>query len=297
MLIKYPKKLKLFYGIVFLLFQKIAFAIDLQPGEIKAPIGSFYAAQISYLYVDKGDKYSHGNKTSDTSNINQNAVLLRLGHAFEINQIPAYVYAQTSFNHMENKNLSTNNLPIPDTNSNGIGDTTIAFALWPYANREKDEYFGIAGYVLLPTGDYDKNRAINSGLNIYQTAFQAGYQRKLSDNINWMTAIDTVISGNNNQYLVNNKLEKDPLYNFQTGFQYVLNPTYSISLGYFYTVGGESTLNGQDRSDITKIHRYQLTGQANYNFGSFTLQYGSEFANENSFIEDHRLVARYTLKF
>jgi hypothetical protein len=281
----------------FTIFLNKSYAIDLQPGEIKAPIGSFYAAQISYLYVDKGDKYRYGNKTSDTSNINQNAVLLRLGHAFEVNQIPAYIYAQSSFNHMENKGLSTNTLSIPDTNSNGIGDTTVAFALWPYANRDKDEYFGVAGYLLLPTGDYDKNRAINSGLNIYQTAFQAGYQRKLSEKINWMTAIDTVISGNNNQYLGNNKLEKDPLYNFQTGLQYVFNPTYSMSLGYFYTVGAESTINGSDQGDITKIHRYQITGQANYSFGRLTLQYGSELANENGNIEDHRLVARYTLKF
>ena len=279
---------------LFLILSSIlANAIDLQPGEIKAPIGSFYAAQISYLYVDKGDKYTHGVKKSDSSNINQNAMLLRLGHAFEINQTPAYIYAQSSFNRMENKDLPGS----PNANSNGIGDTTIAFALWPYANREKDEYFGVAGYVLLPTGDYDRNRAINSGLNIYQGAIQAGYQTRLSNNINWMTALDTVLSGDNNQYLGNYKLEKDPLYNFQTGLQYVFNSTYSMSLGYFYTVGAESTVDGVDRGDITKIHRYQLTGQANYSFGRLTLQYGSEFANENGYIEDHRLVARYTLKF
>lgn len=276
------------------IFFNNSFAIDLQPGEIKAPIGSFYAAQISYLYVDKGDKYTHGVKTSDSSNINQNAMLLRLGHAFEINQTPAYIYAQSSFNHMENKDLPSS---IPNAHSNGIGDTTIAFALWPYANREKDEYFGVAGYVLLPTGDYDRNRAINSGLNIYQGAIQAGYQKRLSSNINWMTALDTVLSGDNNQYLGNYKLEKDPLYNFQIGLQYVFNSTYSMSLGYFYTVGAESTVDGVDRGDITKIHRYQLTGQANYSFGRLTLQYGSEFANENGYIEDHRLVARNTLKF
>jgi hypothetical protein len=275
------------------IFFNNSFAIDLQPGEIKAPIGSFYAAQISYLYVDKGDKYTHGVKTSDSSNINQNAMLLRLGHAFEINQTPAYIYAQSSFNHMENKDLPGS----PNANSNGIGDTTIAFALWPYANREKDEYFGVAGYVLLPTGDYDRNRAINSGLNIYQGAIQAGYQKRLSSNVNWMIALDTVLSGDNNQYLGNYKLEKDPLYNFQTGLQYIFNPTYSMSLGYFYAVGAESTINGLDQGDISKIHRYQLTGQANYSFGRLTLQYGSEFANENGYIEDHRLVARYTLKF
>ena len=293
MLLMPQKKMKFLLFLFLILSSILANAIDLQPGEIKAPIGSFYAAQISYLYVDKGDKYTHGVKKSDSSNINQNAMLLRLGHAFEINQTPAYIYAQSSFNHMENKDLPGS----PNANSNGIGDTTIAFALWPYANREKDEYFGVAGYVLLPTGDYDRNRAINSGLNIYQGAIQAGYQTRLSNNINWMTALDTVLSGDNNQYLGNYKLEKDPLYNFQTGLQYIFNPTYSMSLGYFYTVGAESTLDGVDRGDITKIHRYQLTGQANYSFGRLTLQYGSEFANENGYIEDHRLVARYTLKF
>lgn len=290
MLIKHLNGLKIFCVIIFIMIHKLAFAIDLQPGEIKAPSGTFNAAQISYLYVEKGDKYSHGTKISDVSNVNQNAMLLRLGHAFEVNQMPAYVYAQSSINHFNN-NIQSN------TNSNGVGDTTIAFALWPYANREKDEYFGMAGYVLLPTGDYDKNRAINSGLNIYQVAMQAGYQRKIANNINWMTALDIVLSSDNNQYLGNSKLEKDPVYNFQTGFQYVFNPSYSMSLGYFYSVGGESTIDGIDKADITKIHRYQLTGQANYSFGRFTLQYGSEFTNENSYIEDHRLVARYSFKF
>jgi len=290
MLIKHLNGLKIFCVIVFIMIHRLAFAIDLQPGEIKAPSGTFNAAQISYLYVEKGDKYSHGTKISDVSNVNQNAMLLRLGHAFEVNQMPAYVYAQSSINHFNN-NIQSN------TNSNGVGDTTIAFALWPYANREKDEYFGMAGYVLLPTGDYDKNRAINSGLNIYQVAMQVGYQRKIANNINWMTALDTVLSSDNNQYLGNSKLEKDPVYNFQTGLQYVFNPSYSMSLGYFYSVGGESTVDGIDKADITKIHRYQLTGQADYSFGRFTLQYGSEFSNENSYIEYHRLVARYSFKF
>jgi hypothetical protein len=294
MLFNRLNKLKLFYAITSIMIHRIALAIDLQPGEIKAPSGRFNAAQISYLYVEKGDKYTHGIKTSNTSNINQNAMLFRLGHAFEINQIPAYIYAQTSYNHMENKNLPNN---IPNTDSNGIGDTTIAFALWPYANREKDEYFGIAGYVSLPTGDYDRNRAINSGLNIFQTALQAGYQTKISNNINWMTALDTILSTDNSQYLGNNKLEKDLIYNFQTGLQYVFNPTYSVSASYFYTVGGESNINGQDMGDINKIHRYQLTGQANYPFGRLTMQYGSELANENTFIEDHRLVTRYLFRF
>ena len=293
MLINYLNKFKLLYVITLAMISNITFAIDLQPGEIKAPAGTFNAAQMSYVYVEKGDKYTHGSKTSSTSNINQNAFLLRLSHAFEINQIPAIVYAASSINHLENRDVPN----AANTNSNGIGDTTLVFALWPYVDRAKEEYLGLATYLTLPTGEYDKNSAVNIGSNVYQTAFQAGYQRKLVNNVNWMSALDVVLAGDNNQFLGNKKLEKDPLYNFQTGLQYVFNPTYSASVGYFYTVGGESTLDGADRGDINKIHRYQLTGQGIYNFGRLMLQYGSEFANENSYIEDHRLIARYAFKF
>ena len=293
MLINYLNKFKLLYVITLAMISNITFAIDLQPGEIKAPAGTFNAAQMSYVYVEKGDKYTHGSKTSSTSNINQNAFLLRLSHAFEINQIPAIVYAASSINHLENRDIPN----AANTNSNGIGDTTLVFALWPYVDRAKEEYLGLATYLTLPTGEYDKNSAVNIGSNVYQTAFQAGYQRKLIDNVNWMSALDVVLAGDNKQFLGNKKLEKDPLYNFQTGLQYVFNPTYSASVGYFYTVGGESTLDGADRGDINKIHRYQLTGQGIYNFGRLMLQYGSEFANENSYIEDHRLIARYAFKF
>jgi hypothetical protein len=293
MLINYLNKLKLLYVIALAMMSNITFAIDLQPGEIKAPAGTFNAAQMSYVYVEKGDKYTHGSKTSSTSNIKQNAFLLRLSHAFEINQIPAIVYAASTINHLENRDVPN----AANTNSNGIGDTTLVFALWPYVDRAKEEYLGLATYLTLPTGEYDKNSAVNIGSNVYQTAFQAGYQRKLIDNVNWMSALDFVLAGDNKQFLGNNKLEKDPLYNFQTGLQYVFNPTYSASVGYFYTVGGESTLNSIDQGNINKIHRYQLTGQGIYNFGRLMLQYGSEFANENSYIEDHRLIARYAFKF
>jgi len=297
MLVNHLNKLKLLYVIIFIMINKTAFAIDLQPGDIKAPSGSFNAAQISYLFVEKGDKYTHGTKSSDISNIKQNAMLLRLDRALEIGRVQAYAFIQSSFNYLENKNLSTESISIPDSKSNGVGDTSLAFAFWPYANREKDEYFAVAGYLLLPTGDYDRNRAINSGLNIYQGAIQTGYQRKIASNINWTFAIDSVFSSDNKQYFGSNKLARDALYNLQTGFQYIFNPTYSISLGYFYTIGGETTLNGVDNNDITKIHRYQLTGQANYSFGRLTLHYGSEISNENSYIEDHRLITRYSFKF
>jgi len=293
MLINYLNKLKLLYVIALAMMSNITFAIDLQPGEIKAPAGTFNAAQMSYVYVEKGDKYTHGSKTSSTSNIKQNAFLLRISHAFEINQIPAIVYAASSINHLENRDVPN----AANTNSNGIGDTTLVFALWPYVDRAKEEYLGLATYLTLPTGEYDKNSAVNIGSNVYQTAFQAGYQRKLIDNVNWMSALDVVLAGDNKQFLGNNKLEKDPLYNFQTGLQYVFNPTYSASVGYFYTVGGEGTVNSIDQGNINKIHRYQLTGQGIYNFGRLMLQYGSEFANENSYIEDHRLIARYAFKF
>jgi len=44
MLINYLNKLKLLYVIALAMMSNITFAIDLQPGEIKAPAGTFNAA-------------------------------------------------------------------------------------------------------------------------------------------------------------------------------------------------------------------------------------------------------------
>jgi hypothetical protein len=70
-------------------------------------------------------------------------------------------------------------------NGTGLGDLTLVAALWPYADRTAGRYLGLAGYLILPTGDYDPARTLqlnlNPGENRLQWALQAGYSSNLSD--------------------------------------------------------------------------------------------------------------------
>ena len=57
----------------------------------------------------------------------------------------------------------------------GIGDTARAFAIWPYVLNEERQFFGLAGYVFTPAGEYDSNSHVNPGKNLWSYAFQSAY--------------------------------------------------------------------------------------------------------------------------
>ena len=180
----------------------------------------------------------------------------------------------------------------------GIGDASFAFAFWPYANRDTKTYFGLAGYLVAPTGSYEAGRVFNMGENRYKTALQAGYQRPITEKTSWMAAFDALWFGDNTDYQAqHNKLEQNALYTTQFCLRYDFNPQYSIAATYFYSFGGEAAVNGIDANNQTQLHRYQLSGVANYSFGRVMLQYGSDLKTENGYFEDQRLILRYITIF
>jgi len=283
-------KMRLRLLLVFLMLSAInAFAIDLQPGDIVAPRPGFTGLQLSYQYSEKNDYYSHGQKNPAYPAVTQTSYLTRLGHSFELAEKPAYFYAQVPVGAIH---------PQGYTGDSGVGDISLAFAVWPYANRETKTYIGVAGYLVLPTGSYDANRSFNMGENRYKTALQAGYQTPLLDQLSCSVAVDAMWFGDNTDYgSTHKKLTQDALYTAQFGLRYDFNPQYSLTANYFYTVGGETTLNGVDKGDITQLQRYQLSGVAHFSFGRIILQYGGDIKTENGYFEDQRVILRYTAIF
>jgi len=297
---QYMRKVN-YCSFVFLLMLSIkVFAIDLQPGEIVAPVKPFNYIQTSYIFSNKDSYYIAGKKVLNGSNIDSSSMTVRYGHAFDLNQTPAFFYIQSPITKIDISGMSA--FSYGDTSGkSGLGDTSLAFAIWPYVNREQKKYFGVAAYLVLPTGDYDTNRIFNIGSNRYQTALQAGYQQVLYSNINWMIALDAVFYGDNDSYLNNDKtigtLKQDNLYTLQSGLSYDLDKNYSLAAALFHTEGGDQTFDSIDKHNPTILNRYQLTAQAKYSFGIFSLQYGQDFKTENGFKEDERLILRYTFMF
>jgi hypothetical protein len=217
---------------------------------------------------------------------------VRLGRTFEVAEHPAIFYIQTPMGYVHPDLVSK-----PEGDA-GMGDTSMLLAFWPYANRETETYLAIGAYLTLPTGSYDNKRSFNVGQNRYSSALQLGLQTALSKQLHWMAALDAVKFGDNNEFGVQRKtLEQNALYTAQAGLRYDLNATYSIGATYFYTVGGETIVNGINRDDVTRLNRYQLSGILNSSFGRITLQYGRDIDTENGYIEDSRWILRYTKLF
>jgi hypothetical protein len=226
---------------------------------------------------------------------------LRYIHTFETADLPSVVYVQTPLGYVHpEKALST-----VYNNQSGLGDTTMVYAIWPYANREEKKYWGVGVYLTLPTGQYEAaNGLINMGGNRYSYALQTGYQIELLPNLNWIAAVDAVWFAKNNEYFANQlatqqqTLKQEVLYTAQTGFSYDLNRQFSVAAAYFFTQGGERVLDGVDVANSeTRVHRYQLSATSRFSFGQVMLQYGNDLSTKNGYIENRRVIVRFIKPF
>ncbi len=284
--------------ILLLIYGGKALAIDLQPNDIVAPPPGRTAVTVSYVNSQNTNFYLNGLATGGSPNLESNAALFRLGHTYTIGSLPAISYVQTGAGALS-PDGSISTYPM----SKGMTDTTIATAIWPYANRSSRTYFGVAAYVSLPTGEYSNTKPLNVGSNRYSTALQMGYQRPITDSIDGAIAFDTMWFGANSECAAtcssptNLQLTQKPLYSTQLGPIYKINQTYTVAATYVYVTGGETAFNGVERNNTMVTQRYFLSGVAHTSVGRFTMQYGNDIATMNGFMESRRFIVRYTKAF
>lgn len=278
----------------------LVFAIDLQLGEVRAPKVGVNMLQLSYQLSNRGDKYTHGEKQAGEPQIHTSQFQVRVGRSFEIADHPALFFVQTPMGYTH-PDGALSKIPSTREGDSGIGDTNFLLAIWPYANRETHTYFGLGAYLTIPSGSYSNDRRFafqNMGQNRYSWALQAGYQAPVVGALSWQGAVDAVWFGDNDDRgPTHATYAQKVLYTGQAGLRYDFSPSYAIGATYFYTTGGETSLNGVNQEDVTRLQRYQLTGIANYSFGRIALQYGADIKTENGFIEGSRWILRYTKLF
>lgn len=271
-----------------------ASAIDLIPGEIIAPQAGVKQFLVSYQLSERGNYFKDGSPFRRGTKIESEQFQLRAGNAFELQGMPTFFYAQVPVGTIT-PGGTLNSL----TGDSGVGDTSFLLAVWPYSNRDTGEYLGFGGYLTLPTGSYDARRTfLNIGANRVSSALQVGYQRSLTRNLEWMTALDGVWFGKNDDYSAAHvPLRQKNLYNAQTGLRYLINDQYSLAAVYFHSQGGETNLNGTDNNDAISLQRWQITGTGNFDFGRVSVQYGRDLETRNGYIENSRLILRYGMRF
>lgn len=287
-LVKKPTVISLAAFLMATGFSMSAWAIDLQPGDATAPPPGLRSVQLSYLNAERVG--------ANNARVDQTQVQFRYTQAFELNQQPALFYLHTGSGRNDPSGAFA---PLPA--DNGMIDTTLVFAYWPYVDRGSKTFVGIAGYLITPTGSYSSDRAINMGENRYRWAGQIAHQTRIAPNLDWMSAFDTLWFGKNDasRSLTGQlgTLEQKALYSAQTGLLYHLNQRYSLAASYFYSEGGETVFKGAAQNNSIKSHRYQLSAIRNSSIGRFTLQYGQDIDNNASLEDKRRVFLRYTKFF
>lgn len=202
----------------------IVWAIDLQPNDIVAPLPNKNYLTLSYLNTENTTRYRNGTVLPGNPVIDTHTAILRGSRTFNLGGLPAVTYLQLPYG-----TISPEGSLARAAGDTGIGDLSIATAIWPYANRNTRTYLGIAGYLISPTGNYSSQKVFNLGENRFRTDLQMGFQTPITNSIDGMIAIDTMWFGGNSQCaavcgLANNgSLTQKPLTTTQLGPIYRIN--------------------------------------------------------------------------
>lgn len=288
------------FGLLFL--PALARAIDLQPNDVVAPQPDKTYVMLSYVGTENNTFYKNGSAVSTPSLrnplIENNAVILRLSRSYSLFGLPAVSLVQLPYSDLQ-LGGSLSNL----RGASGVADISLATAIWPYSNRNTRTYFGMLGFLTLPTGNYANDRVFNLGENRYRLELQLAFQKPIVGDLDGMIAVDTRWFGANSSCAAacgsatNVTLNQKPLTTLQLGPVYKINQTFTVGASYFYVSGGGTTTNGLYQNNEIKTQRFLLSLLAYTDVGRFSLQYGRDMEATNGFTQSRLLALRYAINF
>jgi hypothetical protein len=291
-------RIRFFPPLLALFMPFMAWAIDLQPNDIVAPPPGKNLITISYLNTENTTLYRNGTNASANPVIDTQIAVLRGARTFSLGNLPAVTYIQLPYG-----TVSPAGSLSGISGDAGVGDLTIATAIWPYHNTASRTYVGLAGYLTSPTGSYSSQRAFNIGENRFRTDIQLGFQTPLTNSIDGMIAVDTMWFGGNSQCAtacglpVNGSLTQKPLTTTQLGPIYRINDVFTVGASYFYVAGGATSINNNYMNNVANTQRFLLSGQAHTPIGRISLQYGRDTEIKNGFMQTRLLALRLMKNF
>ncbi|MBU3612124.1 transporter [Polynucleobacter sp. MG-27-Goln-C1] len=276
----------------------MAWAVDLQPNDIVAPLPNKNYVTISYLNTENSTLYKNGSAQAGNPVIDTQSAIFRGTRSYDLGSLPAVSFIQIPYGSIQPAGSLAS-----QASTTGIGDLTLATAIWPYHNRASRTYLGLAGYLISPTGSYSSQRAFNTGENRFRTDFQMGFQTPITSSVDGMIAVDTMWFGGNSQCaatcnsLTNVSLNQKPLTTTQLGPIYRINEIFTVAASYFYVAGGATSINNNYMNNVTNTQRFLLSGQAHTPIGRFSLQYGRDTEIKNGFVQTRLLAVRLMKEF
>ena len=272
-----------------------AHAIDVDAGEYTAalPAGS----NIGLLYLQHAERrtlYSDGHKVPIKAGLDSDIGILRAAHYQQLGDYTINTQFLLPFGRLEG---TRDNDALGHTQ--GMGDLILASTLWLVNDPANNRYWGIAPYLYVPTGNYDRNDALNLGENRWKMTLQTGYVTGLTEKLSLDLTADVTVFGKNDDFSSQGlTLRQAPQWQAQTYLRYAVTPKLSLHVGASQLWGGETRIEGQRQNDEPNTRNFRVGGSY---WMTPTLQallnYGQDVSVDNGFKEKQRVNLRFLWVF
>jgi hypothetical protein len=265
-----------------------ALAGDAQPRDfLPAPAGTHLA--LLYYFNNKADTYVDGNGNEiPGSGLETNVGIARYLYFFDIGNMRADLNVVQPFGGLDDLSIGGTSL---ESDSFGLGDTSIVFTVWPLNDPERNRYFAVATYVTLPTGDYDSDVA-SLGTNRWAMTVQPAYYFDLAPKWTADLVGDVTIYGDNDSGPGGMTIEKDPDFTALGWLNYHANDRTTFSVGVSHTWGGEETRDGVGLGDFDVTTVRAAWSQMLTPTTQLVAELGTDVDAENSFERDRAALIR-----
>lgn len=233
-----------------------ASALDVEAGDYTALPAGTNLLLLYYQHATRDKLYSGGDRVPINPGLDSNIGLLRGVHYTDIGGYIVDPQFILPFGKLKGKD-DTAFLGSED----GIGDLIVGATVWLTKPGAKT-HFGITPFFQLPTGDYDRNRALNLGENRWKFILNTGYITEIAPGLTLDLVGDVTLFGKNDD--VNDglggitELKQKPQFQFQGFLRYNITPAFDVRGAVSYTTGGETEIGGVNQDNRQSLWKFNV---------------------------------------
>jgi len=269
-------------------------ALEVTPGDYEAlPVGATVGL-VYYQHSTTNSAYAQGHKASSDFNLTSDIGILRLVHAYRLtDQLSIEPQILLPFGH-----VSSGGDASALGSTRGVGDVTVTAPL-KYRLNDANDILAATVYLTAPTGNYDRDDALNLGENRWKADLQAAYIKHFGEK--WAVDLvgDAILYGDNDDFTANSvRREQDVSYAAQLMGRYIIDPGTSLAVGVGHSWGGENRVDGTAQDDRGETTNFRVTAAKFFTAqDQLQIQLGRDLAVENGPKENFRLNLRYARVF
>ncbi|MCY0966297.1 transporter [Parathalassolituus penaei] len=239
-----------------LLASPLSQALEISPGDYE-PLPDQLNLAILYLNTTSGKElYSDGKKVNDNFKLDTQVAIVRLLHNIDlangVKMEPQVVIPSGS--------LKTSGDADVLGDASGLGD--IIFGLpfkWTLEGDSKN-VFALAPFVYAPTGNYDKDQALNMGENRWRFLLQSTYIHHFNSQWALDSAVDVSKTTTNSDFNGGQSdLKQATRYELQSYLRYDLGGGNLLGAGFGHIGGAEREVDGVNQDDALSTTYFRAT--------------------------------------